>query len=94
MKIKPQRSFLLLTYWQDPGHGWLEVPRHLVPDEILAQISHHSYQIGGDLFLEEDDDMPKYINYLKNEGVEYKVAEINCDKECFIRKYQRFSFKP
>jgi len=54
--MKPQTSY---RYIQDPGHGWIEVPRsELDALEIAHRVSLYSYQLGRYCYLEEDVDAP------------------------------------
>jgi hypothetical protein len=51
------------TFYQDDGHGWLEVPRKECAElGILDKISGYSYQKGDFLYLEEDCDLECYLN--------------------------------
>jgi hypothetical protein len=46
---------------EEPGHGWLEVPKaELVALGIAGQISPYSYQKGELAYLEEDSDLSKF----------------------------------
>jgi len=55
------------TKHEDPGHGWLEVPkRELIELGIADQISDYSYQDKDNVYLEEDCDM---TIFLKAKGV-------------------------
>ena len=54
--MKTQTSY---RYIQDPGHGWIEVPRaELDALEIAHRVSLYSYQLGRYCYLEEDVDAP------------------------------------
>lgn len=56
---KKKRTF---RYIQDPGHGWLSVPRIYI--EFLGlgdRISSCSYVHGNRAYLEEDCDMPLFL---------------------------------
>lgn len=45
------------TFFSDPGHGWLKVPRSLLVDlGISDKISSYSYQKNTWVYLEEDGD--------------------------------------
>ena len=48
------------TFYEDPGHGWLEIPERLVL-ESGAQISKYSYRAHGNVYLEEDCDLAAYL---------------------------------
>ena len=50
------------TFYDDPGHGWLEVPMtELVEMEIADKISTCSYRGGDYAYLEEDYDMTTFL---------------------------------
>lgn len=50
------------TFHHDPGHSWLEVPRHELHQlGIDHTISHYSYQNGDFVYLEEDCDLLTYL---------------------------------
>lgn len=76
----------MLTFYTDPGHGWLEVPwtelkaLGLNPNDF----SRYSYRRRNTFYLEEDCDAPKFIAaYKAKHGTEPKVRE--ADKGEFIR---------
>lgn len=49
-------------YIQDPGHGWLEVPRQLLAElGIEYDITRYSYVEGAKAYLEEDCDMSLFM---------------------------------
>ena len=50
----------MFTFYEDPGHGWLEIPERLVL-ESGAEISGHSYRANGNVYLEEDCDLAEYL---------------------------------
>jgi hypothetical protein len=53
------------NFWNDPGHGWLEVQiSDLKLLEIEKKISGYSYRKDGKAYLEEDCDASIYINAL------------------------------
>lgn len=52
-----------MKFYEDPGHGWLEVPvAELVKLGIAAEITSYSYQSrdGKTAYLEEDCDLSTY----------------------------------
>ena len=69
---------LILTYHQDPEHGWIEVPAELIDRlGILNDISGYSYyshdrQV---YYLEEDADASLLIKTLKFNGYEYVLRD-------------------
>jgi hypothetical protein len=51
------------TFFTDPGHGWLAVPKaELTTLGIAHDISPYSYQHAGFVYLEEDCDLVKFYN--------------------------------
>lgn len=77
-------------FHSDPSHGWLEVRSHLIPDEIRNETSPYSYEKDGMAMLEEDCDAPRYLNWLKEQGIEYKISEIDTNKDHYCRNWPQF----
>jgi hypothetical protein len=53
----------MYKFYEDPGHGWLKVPRkELVELGIENEISPYSYMSGSGrmVYLEEDSDLSKF----------------------------------
>lgn len=79
---------LHLTFYADPGHGWLAVPlADLLPADLTpAMFSRCSYQSRGGqvLYLEEDCDAPKFLAALKRKGIQYGITEVYQERT-FIR---------
>ncbi|MFA6619459.1 MAG: hypothetical protein WCT23_10395 [Candidatus Neomarinimicrobiota bacterium] len=80
------------TIYSDSGHAWLQVPRvELAQLGILEQISGYSYELDGMVYLEEDCDMPIYIEALpeaERTGIIYDWEDVDSSP---IRNYPRFS---
>ena len=56
------------TFIEDPGHAWLEVPeKDLLGTGLI--FSKYSPRRNGIAYLEEDCDAPKYLDYLKAQGI-------------------------
>lgn len=56
-----------IILWEDPGHGWLQVPIPLIKELQAArklQISGYSYRDinGENAYLEEDCDLGAFVN--------------------------------
>ena len=50
------------TFYEDPGHGWLEVPmREIAELGIADKISSCSYRDNANAYLEEDCDMAIFL---------------------------------
>jgi len=81
------------VYTQDPGHGWLEVPRQLLSDlGIEYDISPYSYIKGANAYLEEDCDMSLFCQEFEAEfperNLDIKPHHINFDSP--IRNYRPY----
>lgn len=82
---------LEFEFHSDPGHGWLKVPRGIVESVgIKHSITQYSYQRGSDVYLEEDCDMPLFVNACKKAGVAVSYKECYSDPTP-IRSYQRYT---
>ena len=80
-------------YITDPGHGWLEVPRQLLRElDIEYDITVFSYVDKGRAYLEEDRDMPAFINAFKVQlsDVELVIDEISLDHDAFVRNLRPY----
>jgi hypothetical protein len=85
------------TYHTDNSHGWLEVPyRDLLNAGLhLSQVSGYSYaqvtdQYVPTLYLEEDCDMPLFLNALQAKGESFELVEQHHNGDAmFIRKLGR-----
>lgn len=74
------------TYYQDPGHGWLAVPRELLHDLGIAdEISGCSYQRLETVFLEEDCDLATFTRAMGAAGREFKTLETYSHGDSFVR---------
>jgi len=70
---------MIFTFYSDPGHAWLKVPRNLLNElNIAHEISCYSFQRNNYVYLEEDCDASLFINAMEKIG---KVVEI---KESFV----------
>jgi hypothetical protein len=69
---------LQVTFYEDPGHGWLQVPKQLIHFLALGdQISTCSYQDHDYVYLEEDLDAGIFLNAAANLGIKYKIYEVH-----------------
>ena len=81
-----------LTFYTDPGHGWLEVPNDLLKMVLPnLDISHYSYMKGHEVYLEEDADATKFLKAAKEQGYEVKIHESNTNSESRIRRYKPYN---
>lgn len=85
------RTFPLIS---DAGHAWARVPRKvLVESGIADQISAHSFQKGNNVFLEQDSDLPKFVEARNQANMVTKFAPYNNKKrESRIRGYETYTF--
>lgn len=86
-------SKLTFVYTQDPGHGWLEVPRQLLHElGIEYDITVFSYIKGRTAYLEEDLDMPLFCQTFKSEmpDVELDIRERHINIDSPIRSYRPY----
>ncbi len=69
------------TFYEDGGHGWLEVNRaDLVELNIATKISPFSYQKGNMVYVEEDCDVPEFVRaYEERFGVLVTVDNLAND---------------
>lgn len=82
------------TFYTDPGHGWLQVPKsELIELGVADRISSYSYQELDTVYLEEDCDLSTFF---KAKGwTEWPREEITKryldDREdCFVRQLESY----
>ena len=82
-----------LTYHQDPGHGWVEVPLSLLERlNLLGKISAFSY-VDADkrlAYLEEDADLSLFMHVAKDHDITPRLCELHCNSYHWIRELPRF----
>ena len=80
-----------LTFYSDPGHGWLEVPVQLLADlGIKDKVSRYSYRKGEKAYLEEDCDCSLFMQAMKNIGLTVEFRDVVENESSFIRRLQKF----
>jgi hypothetical protein len=79
------------NFYTDPGHGWLEVPKHLLVElRIQWDISSHSYMKDHLAYLEEDLDASIFSRaYESKHGVRPSIDEVY-QEVTPIRNYERY----
>ena len=78
------------TFFEDPGHGWLEVPLvDIFKAGVEDKISSYSYLSDGVAYLEEDCDAPLFVKSLEDAGIKVGWTREHRD-EIFIRNLERF----
>lgn len=81
-----------IILWEDPGHGWLQVPLPLInalKNECNLEISGYSYKDSRNAYLEEDCDLSAFcacfpwVNFRDYWGVR---IERKYQEQIFIRR--------
>ncbi len=86
------RSF---DFYEDPGHGWLKVPRKLLRElRIEDKVSSYSFQYGDFAYLEEDCDMTLFEQAMAAAGWALEYRRHTTDRTSRIRGYRSFEPKP
>src|SRR5437870_11089082 len=79
------------SFITDAGHGWIAVKRSELERLGLAgKISHHSYQQGGTVYLEEDDDAQVFLREKRQRGEPYYFQDIRWRGRSPIRNLQPY----
>lgn len=94
--IATASATLNLRYIQDPGHGWVQVPRRLARTILgadFAKITPYSYQRGDNLYLEEDQDAGLFLLAARNSGHTINLLDEHLNDEAAIRSYRSFSLR-
>lgn len=76
------------TFFSDPGHAWLCVPKAFLPlvGLTVESFSEYSYRDGNHVYLEEEVDAAKFLGmYKKKYGGFPELPERHTDDECFVR---------
>lgn len=80
------------NFFNDPGHGWLEVPVELIRRyDLRYKISICSYMTQSHVYLEEDYDANLLLDKLRDEGVTFSLVNFHDDEESEIRGYAWYS---
>ena len=89
MKIIKKYRFYKLH--SDGGHSWLAVKRtELIEMGVLDKVTTFSYQKGKTVYLEEDCDLPLFVNALKTKDITYTFNE-SYRNNSPIRNYEHFN---
>lgn len=80
-----------LRKYDDPSHGWIAVPRQwLAALGIAGDISGYSYQRGGTVYLEEDQDATTFDRVAKSKGYNIFVDVRHTNVSSRIRSCDRY----
>ena len=78
-------------YFQDPGHGWIEVPiAELRRLNIDDKISPYSYRNGHFVYLEEDCDASAWSQAKRAAGEEYEIIELHTNNDSIVRSFRGY----
>lgn len=91
--IDAPTATLDLTFFSDPGHGWLQVPKtKLLELNIHNMISGYSYEDRfGNAYLEEDCDMDCFMKAAGMQGWQVKITSRNEPyADSFVRGLKRY----
>ena len=81
-----------LTYFQDPGHGWIATTRAMVQKLGIAdKVSSYSYTDGDSVYLEEDCDAGLFVNALRATGEPVEIVESFSNSDSFIRRLPHYN---
>jgi hypothetical protein len=81
---------MLLTFYHDAGHGWLEVPIETIKAVGVAdKITGFSYRKDGNAYLEKKYDAVLFKKAAEEKGLEFEVVEKPCDC-CECRSYDYY----
>jgi hypothetical protein len=82
------------TFFNDPGHGWLEVSiEELLRLNLTQHISQYSYINSKKnlVYLEEDCDAPKFLQAKKKLNEKVEIMEEYSNEDSNIRRMNRFN---
>ena len=81
--------------YSDPGHAWIKVHKAFLAELIgkfwRQTFTPFSYERGEWVYLEEDEDASRFVNWCRANGIEPKWREHHADKRSRIRGYSVLS---
>ena len=83
----------LFDFYEDPGHGWVKVPKNLLGELGIAdKITPFSYERGQYAYLEEDCDMTTFIQALQQRNIKPEFrTHISRNRDSRIRSYAHYN---
>jgi hypothetical protein len=94
----PVRTFAAqrFTLIEDPGHGWLEMPRSLIAElGLMDRITGYSYQNADKVYLEEYCDLPAFLCAFRTRyGMRPLIDARPCADWVGRRRYASFTPDP
>lgn len=80
-------SEMELTFFNDPGHGWLRAPKEMLKEYgISDRITDYSYEDSQYVYLEEDCDASILLNAIEATGIKVKLIDKYSGGPSFIRR--------
>ena len=85
--------YQLFDFIQDPGHGWIKVPKKMVSKLGIAdKITHYSYERGDYVYLEEDCDATTFIEACKSRNITPEFRDRICrTRQSKVRSYNHYN---
>tara|TARA_R110000868_G_scaffold17825_4_gene77816 strand:+ start:241 stop:720 length:480 start_codon:yes stop_codon:yes gene_type:complete len=80
-----------LTVYSSPSHGWGQVTcQQLIELGLDLKISEYSYRDGSLVYLEEDCDLPLFVDAARAAGDEIEFYELELRSDDRLRSYDRY----
>lgn len=87
--MKPRK----LTFFSDPRHGWLRVPKSLLKKVgVEDQITPYSYESKTYAYLEEDKDAGTFMKACDEKGIKLDIVEKVTNDDASCRRYDSYGF--
>jgi hypothetical protein len=83
--------------YSDPGHAWVKVPIAFLTEVVGLQWRKHftcfSYERGAYVYLEEDQDAPRFVKQCRAAGIEpvFKEGSSCASRYSRIRNYAQLA---
>ena len=82
----------LFTYYTDPAHGWVKVPKKLIVDlNIGDKISKYSFVRNNHVYLEEDMDFMTFETAMKHHNRQFNLTVKHTNRSSKLRSYDSYS---
>ena len=87
---------MTFDFYSDPSHGWLKVSKAVLRENIGARwrsvFTPFSYERGDFVYLEEDCDLTRFINWMEANGKTVRIRQRpQSEKRSRIRSYSILS---
>lgn len=82
----------LFTYYTDPAHGWVKVPKKLITElNISDKISGCSFIRNNHVYLEEDMDFATFNNAMTQHNMFFTLKVKHTNRSSKLRSYDSYS---